>query len=129
MTLSKEVVFTKCSYTEGSALRTIYELWAAKLMCPIRFLLTRECVILTPQRSHMIPLCFIPLYFHKSTPSFVRDQNALTKQAVFLCSICTIINRLGFYFTVRPAPEILRRSKRYFTELYSLIFRKQYQSF
>jgi hypothetical protein len=47
----------------GSALKN--QMWttgAARLMCPIRLRRTREWVTLTPQRSQMMPLYFVPLY-------------------------------------------------------------------
>ena len=49
---------------DGIALKN--QMWttgAARLMWPIRLRRTRLWVTLTPQRSQMIPLCLMPLYF------------------------------------------------------------------
>ena len=54
---------SKLPRRDGIALKN--QMWttgAARLMCPIRDLRTRECEILIPQRSQMIPLCLMPLY-------------------------------------------------------------------
>ncbi len=54
---------------------------AARVMWPMRLRRTRECVTLTPQRSHTIPLCFMPRYLpqkhsqSRSGPK-IRSQNS-----------------------------------------------------
>ena len=53
---------------------------AANSMCPIRLRRTRLWVTLTPQRSQIMPLYFMPRYFpHAHSQSFsgpkIRSQN------------------------------------------------------
>ena len=65
----------------GIALKN--QMWttgAASSMWPIRLRRTRECVTLTPQRSQIIPLYFIPRYLPQAhSQSFsgpkIRSQN------------------------------------------------------
>jgi len=66
---------------EGIALKN--QMWttgAARLIWPIRLRRTREWVTFTPQRSQIMPLCFVPLYLpqahsqSRSGPK-MRSQN------------------------------------------------------
>ena len=65
MIFSRSPVFMLSSVPKrlGRALKNqMWTIGAARLMCPIRLRRTRECVTLTPQRSQMMPLYFVPLY-------------------------------------------------------------------
>jgi len=83
MTFSRLAVFmpSNVPMRDGIALKNqMCATGAARLMCPMRFLRTRLCVIITPHLSQMMPLCLMPLYLpHAHSQSFsgpkMRSQN------------------------------------------------------
>ena len=83
MTFSRSDTFMSSSVPRrlGIALKNqMCTTGAARLMWPMRLRRTRLCVTLTPQRSQIIPLCFVPLYLpqkhsqSRSGPK-IRSQN------------------------------------------------------
>ena len=55
-----------------------------------------EWVTLTPQRSQMMPLYFVPLYLpQKHSQSFSGTEDALAEQAVLLGTVRAVVDGLG----------------------------------
>ena len=83
MIFSRLVVFISSSVPSRLGIALKNQMWttgAANSMCPMRLRRTRECVTLTPQRSHTMPLYFMPRYLlHAHSQSFsgpkIRSQN------------------------------------------------------
>ncbi len=86
MTFSRLVVFmlSRAPRRLGIALKN--QMWttgAASSMWPMRLRRTREWVTLTPQRSQIIPLYFMPRYLPQGAfPVLFRAEDPLAEQAV-----------------------------------------------
>ncbi len=84
MIFSRLVVFMSKSVPSRDGMALKNQMWttgAASSMCPIRLRRTREWVTLTPHRSQIIPLYFIPRYLPQvHSQSFsgpkIRSQNS-----------------------------------------------------
>src|SRR5438067_12994745 len=84
---------------DGNALKNqICTIGAARLMCPMRLRRTRLCVTFTWQRSQMIPLYFVPLYFpHEHSQSLSGPKMRSQKSPSFSARYVRELIVSGFF--------------------------------
>ena len=95
----------------GMALKN--QMWttgAASSMWPMRLRRTRLCVTLTPQRSQIMPLYFMPAVLAAGAfPVLLGPEDALAEQAVLFRPVGAVVDRLRLlHLAERPAPDVVR---------------------